>query len=164
MTAARILGILALLGVPAALAPLLVRCGARIPDRLRQMSAAIICATPLSAPWLLAGRTSPLGVWLVAIAGGIVMLKAIDWLTWPRQSHDLARVWLALTVWPALQIEDVAVPLPRDERIGVALRRLTTGSAALFCGLALRRARFSHGRFPKEASCSTAPGRWLKST
>jgi hypothetical protein len=104
MTAARIVGALALLGVPAALAPLLVRAGERTPISLRRMCAAMICAAPLLAPWLLVGRASPRSVCLVTIAGGIVMLKAIDWLASPRQTHDRARVWLSLSVWPALQL------------------------------------------------------------
>jgi hypothetical protein len=137
MTPARTLGVLIVLGIPAALAPLLVRAGVRIPKRLRAAFAAVICLVPLSAPWFIVGRTSDLRVWLVAIAGGIVMIKAIDWLSRPRQTHDLFRVWLVLSVWPSLQIEDVAVPLAKGERIGVVLRRFTAGAAGLLCGLAL---------------------------
>jgi hypothetical protein len=78
-----------------------------------------------------------LAVWLVAIAGGIVMIKAIDWLNRPRQSHDFLRVFLVLSVWPSLHIEDVAVPLSSSERIGVVLRRFAMGGAGMLCGLAL---------------------------
>ena len=101
MTIVRILAVLAVLGVPAVLAPFLVRAGGQVSERLWTFCAAIICVIPLAAPWLLIGVVSPLSVWLVAIAGGIVMLKAIDWLARPRREHDVARVWLALTFWPA---------------------------------------------------------------
>ena len=43
------------------------------------------------------------------------MLKAIDWLSRPRQEGELIRVWLVLTFWPALEIEDVGNPAPEAE-------------------------------------------------
>jgi hypothetical protein len=111
VTIARILAVLVVLGFPGAFAPVLVRAAARIPKRSRRPLVTMTCLIPLAATWLLPGDTSPLVVWLVTIAGGIVMIKTIDWLARPRRSDDLARVYLTLTVWPALQIEDVAVPL-----------------------------------------------------
>ena len=39
----------------------------------------------------------------------IMALKAFDWLAHPRSNAGLVRVWLALTIWPALQIEDVGI-------------------------------------------------------
>jgi MBOAT, membrane-bound O-acyltransferase family len=138
MLAARILLVLAMLGFPAVFAPLLVHAGCRFTGRLRTACAAIICLIPLTAPWLLVGYASRLTLWLVTIAGGIVMLKAIDWLSRPRLAHDLIRVWLVLTFWPALQIEDVAVPLSGlAERMRLVLRRFAAGATGLAAGLAL---------------------------
>jgi hypothetical protein len=66
------------------------------------------------------------------------MIRAIDWLAHPRQEGDLIRIWLALTVWPALEIEDVGIRLPRlRDRIGGLLRRLTMGFAGMASGLGL---------------------------
>ncbi len=138
MATARIFSVLALLGVPAVFAPLLVHVRGRIPARLFTLCATVICVIPLVAPWVITGHTSLLAVWLVAIAGGIVMVKAIDWLARPRRSDDLVRVWLVLTVWPALQIEDVAVPLSRLQGwISLVLRRFAAGLTCLASGLAL---------------------------
>src|SRR5262249_29924308 len=103
-TATRVLVILGVLGVPAVCAPLLVRARGRLPSRLWRLLAAIIVLIPLSAPWLLVKSRRPLVPCLVAILGGIVMLKAIDWLARPRQEGALVRVGLALTFWPALEI------------------------------------------------------------
>jgi len=76
--------------------------------------------------------------WLVGILGGIVMIRAIDWLARPRLEGDLIRVWLVLTVWPALEIGDVAIRLPRmKERIGDVIRRTVAGLAGLAGGFAL---------------------------
>jgi hypothetical protein len=138
MTLARILAILIVLGFPAIFAPVLVRAGRRIPKWLQRLLGTIICLLPLAAPWLTARNSSLLTVWLIAIAGGIVTLKAIDWLVRPRRSDDLVRVWLVLTIWPALQIEDVAVPLSGLwDRCGVFLKRFASGLPGVACGLAL---------------------------
>jgi hypothetical protein len=116
----------------------LVRAGKRVPRWSQRFFTTITCLIPLAAPWLLAGDASPLVVWNVTIAGGIVMLKAIDWLWRPRQSDDLVRVWLALSFWPALQIEDVAVPLAGlKNRAGLSSKRFAAGLPAIVCGLAL---------------------------
>jgi MBOAT, membrane-bound O-acyltransferase family len=132
------IAILAVLGAPAAFAPLLVWAGGRIPNWSQRLFATITCLLPLAAPWLLAGDASPLAVCLVTIAGGIVMIKAIDWLARPRQTDDLARVWLVLSFWPALQIEDVAVSLAgMKNRVGMALKRFAVGLPGVACGLAL---------------------------
>ena len=138
MLAARITAVLVVLGFPAIFAPVLARAGRHIPKWSQRLLATITCLLPLAAPWLLVGDASPLVVWLVTIAGGIVMLKAIDWLSRPRQSDDRVRVWLALSFWPALQIEDVAVPLSASkDRLGLVSKRFAAGSAGLICGLAL---------------------------
>jgi hypothetical protein len=138
MMAARIAAVLVVLGFPTLFAPALVRAGRRVPKWSRRLFATITCLIPLAAPWFLAGDASPLAVWLVTISGGIVMLKAIDWLARPRQSDDLVRVWLALSFWPALQIEDVAVPLPvLKNRARLSSKRFTAGLPAIVCGLAL---------------------------
>ena len=138
MTAARILAVLVALGFPAVFAPLLVRARRQIPRWSKRFCTTFICLLPLAAPWLLPGDSSPLVVWLATIAGGIVMLKAIDWLARPRQPDDLVRVWLALTFWPALQIEDVAVPLAgRKNRVALSLRRFAAGLPGTVCGLAM---------------------------
>jgi hypothetical protein len=138
MMAARISAVLVVLGFPAIFAPILVRAGRRVPKWSHRYLATITCLLPLSAPWLLAGDASPLVVWHVTIAGGIVMLKAIDWLSRPRQSDDLMRVWLALSFWPALQIEDVAVPLVGlKNRARLSLKRFAAGLPCMVSGLAL---------------------------
>jgi hypothetical protein len=138
MTVARYLAVLAVLGVPALLAPPLAAARCRLRARAWNSAALLVCVVPLAAPWMVVGRARPLYVWLVAVAGGIVMLKAIDWLLRPRREGDLVRVWLALTVWPALQIEDVAARAPPlSQRIGMATRRLAVGAAGLLLGLAL---------------------------
>ena len=163
MTSARIVGAVALLGVPAALAPLLVRAGGRIPNGVRRMCAAIICLAPLLAPWLLVGRTSPLSVWLFAIAGGIVMLKAIDWLASPgKRTTASVSGWCSrsgppfkLRTWPyrSRKLNGLRGSTPPHHGLGGPLFRPRTG-----------RARVSHGHSPTGASCSTAPGKWSKST
>ena len=132
MLAAQILIVLASLAFPAIFAPLLVRAGGRIHGRLWTLFATVICVVPLAAPWCLIGYASRLTVWLVTIAGGIVMIKAIDWLARPRNGDELIRVWLVLTFWPALQIEDVAVRLTQPERrIRLVLWRFAAGSPGL---------------------------------
>ncbi len=138
MLAAQILMVLASLGFPALFAPLLVRARRRIPGRLWTLLATVICMVPLAAPWLLKGAASRLTVCLVTIAGGIVMLKAIDWLARPRSADDSIRVWLVLTFWPALQIEDVAIGLTHPEsRLRLVLWRGAAGTVSLTSGLAL---------------------------
>jgi len=138
MTAAKVAIIMAALGMPALFAPGLVRVRGRIPPGVWGFCAALLCLAPLAAPWVLAGRGSPLGTWLVGIVGGIVMIRAIDWLARPRQKGDLIRIWLVLTVWPALEIEDVGIRLPRlSERIGDVIRRFGAGLAGMAGGLAL---------------------------
>ncbi len=138
MTAFRVAILLGVLGTPAVFAPLLVRARSRIPGRIWGLLAVAVSLAPLFAPWTLVGVTRPLVVILVAIAAGIVMIKAIDWLCNPRQQNDLIRVWLALTFWPALEIEEVAMPIPgMHRRITAVLRRLTTGTVRLVSGLAL---------------------------
>jgi hypothetical protein len=75
---------------------------------------------------------------LIAILGGIVMLKAIDWLANPRQQRDRVRVWLALTFWPTLEIEEVGIPIPATQpRLIVFLWRLAAGAAGVLLGGAL---------------------------
>jgi len=124
--------------MPALFAPVLVRLRGRISPGVWGLCAALLCLAPLTAQWIAVGRASPLVTWLVGILGGIVMIRAIDWLARPRQDGDLIRVWLVLTVWPALEIEDVGIRLPRlRERIGDVIRRFGAGLAGLAVGLAL---------------------------
>ena len=79
-----------------------------MPALVANLFGVLVCLAPLAAPWAFVGTsTAPLTIWLVAIAGGIVMLKAVDWLARPRHVDQRVRVWLVLTFWPALQIEDV---------------------------------------------------------
>jgi hypothetical protein len=138
MTAVRVATLLGVLGTPAVFAPVLVRGRSRIPRPIWRVLAVIICVVPLFASWTLVGIARPLGVILVTILGGIVMLKAIDWLCKPRQENDLLRVWLALTFWPTLEIEEVAIPIQgMRRRITLALRRLSTGTVRVVSGLAL---------------------------
>src|SRR5262245_20227118 len=103
--------ILAFLGTPAICAPLLARFRSRFSRGLWLSVASIVCAAPLAAPWIVAGSASPLATWLVVIIGGITMIRAIGWLACPRQELGLVRTLLVLTVWPALEIEDVGVRL-----------------------------------------------------
>jgi Membrane bound O-acyl transferase family len=126
------------LAVPALFGPLLARARGRIPSRRFCFLAILVCLAPLAAPWPAIGRLSPLSVWLVAVAGAVVMLRSIDWLARPRYENDLIRVWLALTVWPGLEIEDVAVPLASlPQRCRLVRQRLAAGFACSVCGLAL---------------------------
>ena len=139
MSVLREVGVLAALATPALLAPVLVRARACLPAIAAKLMGMLICLVPLGAPWVLdRTRASPFLVWLVAIAGAIVMVKAIDWLARPRHEGELLRVWLVLTFWPALQIEDVLV---RETAIAERTRstawRILMGMAGLFSGLAL---------------------------
>ncbi len=138
MTAIRLAILLGALGTPAVFAPILVRARNGIPRPVCRLLAVIVCVVPLFASWTLIGIARPLIVILVTILGGIAMIKAIDWLCEPRQENDLVRVWLALTFWPTLEIEEVAVPIQGMRlRITLALRRLTTGAVRVVSGLAL---------------------------
>jgi hypothetical protein len=139
MTALRAAAILTALGTPAFLAPVLVRVRTRIPSIITKLCGTLICLVPLAAPWVLVGTpASALTIWLVAIAGGIVMLKALDWLIQPRKEYQLVRVWLALTFWPALQIEDVLLREPSfGAGIRPASRRIVMGIMGVVFGLAL---------------------------
>lgn len=134
----RILAILSALGEPAVLAPLVAGLRGRLPAGCWRLLAAIVCLVPLSAPWALAGNARPLPIVLVTILGGIVMIKAIDWLERPRQEDDLVRVWLALSFWPSLEIEDVGIRIPgRHRRITMASWRLASGGMRIMLGLAM---------------------------
>jgi hypothetical protein len=138
MTAPRVAFVLVALGIPSGLAPLLVRFRRGIPGPLWRSLAVVVCLVPLVAP-LVAGRMKRPGLtMLIAIPGGIVMLKAIDWLSNPRHEDQPLRVWLALTFWPALEIEDVGVRLEGiSRRMALAGRRLSAGVAGVAAGLAL---------------------------
>jgi hypothetical protein len=141
----RVLAILSALGVPAVLAPLVAGLRGRLPAGSWRLLAAIVCLVPLSAPWALAGSRQALVIVLVTILGGIVMLKAIDWFSRPRPENDLVRVWLALTFWPTLEIEEVGIRIPgMRRRITMAARRLGSGVLRVVLGLAM-----------------TAAGHWL---
>jgi hypothetical protein len=145
MTAVRVAIVLAALGLPSLLAPLLVRFRRRRPGAPWRILAAIVCLVPLSAPCVLFGTGRPGVTMLIAILGGIVMLKAIDWLANPRREDERLRVRLALTFWPALEIEDVGVRIAEiRERRALAARRLAAGAVGLAVGLFL-----------------TAAGQWL---
>jgi hypothetical protein len=134
----KVVAILSALGTPALLALLLVRARGRLPARWWTRLAGVVCLVPLSAPWALAGTRHSLAIVLVAILGGIVMLKAIDWLACPRQADQPVRVWLALTFWPSLQIEDVGIRITgMRQRITVASIHLASGAMRLALGLAL---------------------------
>jgi hypothetical protein len=139
MMAMRAAAVLTALGTPAVLAPVLIRGRGRVPSILANLCGALICLAPLAAPWALAGASaSPLMIWLVAIAGAIVMLKAIDWLVHPRHQDERTRVWLVLTFWPALEIDDVLIKeAPFAARIQPASRRIVNGSMGIAFGLAL---------------------------
>jgi hypothetical protein len=138
MTPARITTILALLTLPALCAPVLARLRGQLPGRTWGFLASLTCLVPLSAPWIVAGRVSPLVTWLVAIIGGIAMIRAIDWLASPRQQGNLIRVWLVLTVWPGLEIEDVGIRLRWTRAlVRAVIWRSGAGAAGLAVGLAL---------------------------
>jgi hypothetical protein len=138
MTALRAAAALCALGTPALFAPLLVGARGRIAAGWWRALAGIVCLVPLGTPWVLVGTQRPRLMFLVAILGGIVMLKAIDWLASPRRADDLVRVGLALTFWPALEIEDVGNRIPGVlGRATRALHRLAAGAASLVLGLTL---------------------------
>jgi hypothetical protein len=138
MTAIRFVAVLTVLGSPAVFAPLLVRARGRIPRSVWRLFAVLVCLLPLAAPFGLVGIGGPRLTMPIAVLGGIVMIKAIDWLAAPRHESDLVRVRLALSFWPALEIEDVLVPIQdRHRRISTVLRRLATGAPCLLAGLAM---------------------------
>jgi MBOAT, membrane-bound O-acyltransferase family len=138
MTAFGVVATLAVLAAPSVCAQALVGVRRRIPRWAWTGCAAGVCLVPLAAPWFGDRSQSPLGVALLAVAGGIVMIKAIGWLVRPRYADDLVRVALALSVWPALDVEDVGIRLPAfRERIKPVSRRLVAGLASVTCGLAL---------------------------
>lgn len=141
----RAAAVVILLGVPALLAPPLARLGRRLPAPARRALGSIVCLAPAAGPFACDRVHHPGMTVLIAILGSIVTLKAIDWLANPRHEDQPLRVRLALTFWPALQIEDVAV---RDRGTGRrssrAARRLGVGAAAVTSGLAM-----------------TAAGQWL---
>ncbi len=106
--------------------------------KLWLLAAAIVCIIPSLAPWFSVKVTSPVVTWLIAIAGGVVMLRAIEWLARPRYADDRLRVVLALTFWPALEIGDVGIRLPPfAHRIGAVSRRFAVGLASFATGVAL---------------------------
>ncbi len=138
MTTLRIVAVLVALATPALGAPLLVAYWCQGPRRLWTWCAGLVCVIPLAAPWPLSGRAPDWIVLLVAIAGAIVTLKTFDWLVHPRPDTGLVRVWLALTIWPALQIEDVGIRITgKGTRFGLAAPRFIEGGIAAVCGLAL---------------------------
>jgi hypothetical protein len=145
------------LGAPAVLAPLVVGIRGRLPARVWRLLAALVCLIPLSAPWAMAGSRHPLAIVLVTILGGIVMVKAIDWLARPGQEDRLVRIWLALTFWPTLEIEEVGTRIPgRRQRIQVVARRLVSAALRLAVGLAMAVVGQSLGTADR--------GLWLDST
>jgi hypothetical protein len=76
--------------------------------------------------------------WLFGIAGTITSIRAIEWLTRPRFASDRLRVILALTIWPALDIGEVGVRIPKlSTRISLSSWRLAAGLAGCAAGLAL---------------------------
>ncbi|MGP0064847.1 MAG: MBOAT family O-acyltransferase [Isosphaeraceae bacterium] len=138
MAALRIAAVFTVLATPAVFAPLLVRARGRIPMMAWGLLAGPCCLIPLSAPFWLIPSPNPRVSMIFAILGGIVMLKAIDWLAAPRYEDDLIRVWLALTFWPTLAIEEVGVPiLGMRRRISITWRRLAAGVPCIVAGLAL---------------------------
>jgi hypothetical protein len=139
MTVLRVVAIFAALTMPAVWAPILVRARRRMPAAAAHLLATLICLVPLAAPWPLVGTSaSRVTIWLVTIAGAIVLIKAIDWLIRPRYEDERLRVWLTLSFWPALQIEDVLVRAPHSpERDRLVARRISEGSAGVLVGLSL---------------------------
>jgi hypothetical protein len=75
---------------------------------------------------------------LIGIAGAITCVRAIGWLARPRFADDRLRVFLTLTVWPALEIEDVGVRLPSfPRRSADVARRLLVGLAGCSTGIGM---------------------------
>jgi hypothetical protein len=138
MTATRLVAVLAVLAAPAVCAPVLVQRRSRFATWAWTVCACGICALPILAPWFSDRSRSPGSTLLIAIAGVVVMLKATGWLARPRQLHDPLRVALVLSIWPALEVDDVGIRLPAlGERIRAVSLRLAAGVASLTCGLAL---------------------------
>jgi hypothetical protein len=138
MMAERVIAIVAVLSVPALCAPALARARGTMPPKLWLIAAVSVCAMPVSAPWLGVGVMSPLTIWLIAIGGAIGAVRAIGWLAHPRYADDRLRVILALSVWPALEVDDVGIRLPNfTQRIGEVARRFAAGLATGVGGLTL---------------------------
>jgi MBOAT, membrane-bound O-acyltransferase family len=138
MTVLRVAIVLITLGLPSLMAALLVSFRLSRPGTIWRVLAALVCLIPLSAPMAVVGRGRPGITMIVAILGGILMLKAIDWLANPRNEDEPLRVLMALTFWPALQIEDVGVRIVGiPDRMGMAARRLGAGAVGLVVGLLL---------------------------
>lgn len=146
MMATRVVAVLIALATPGLFAPFLARLQGKIPAGLWTLQAGIICIVPLSAPfWLIRIRNSRI-IFLIGILGGIVMIKAIDWLASPQGLGNPLRVLLALTFWPGLEIEDVAVPIGLvAERMELLVQRLFWGVGSLVCGLIMAAAGQSLG-------------------
>jgi hypothetical protein len=138
MWALRVAFVLIALGVPSLSAPLLVRHGTGLPRPVWRFFAFLICLAPALAPLAWIPSQRPAIAMLIAIAGGIVALKAIDWLSDPRCEDQPLRIWLALAIWPALQIEDVGVRIEGGAgRWQVMARRLAWCVAGVAGGLTL---------------------------
>jgi MBOAT, membrane-bound O-acyltransferase family len=138
MILVRLTAVLGVLSTPALAAPLLLAARGRLAASAWSATAVALCVIPLAAPWLLVGQLRPLAVFAVSVAGAVVMLKTVDWLARPRYEDDLPRVWLALSLWPALQIEDVLIRLPASpRRIAPVARRLAAGTISIVLGLAV---------------------------
>lgn len=140
MLAFRAAAVLLLLISPALLGPRLAELARRRPatSLASWLPSAILCLVPAAAPWVLVGAAGPIVLLIVAIAGVVVMLKAIDWLAHPRFEDDRPRVALALSVWPALWIEDVGIRIDdRRERMVLGARRLAGGACGVIAGLLL---------------------------
>jgi len=138
MTTVRIIAVLVALATPALWAPLLAAARYQLGRGLWTSCAALVCVVPLAAPWPIAWRAPDWLVWLVTIAGAIATLKAFDWLAHPRPKTGLVKVWLALTIWPALQIEDIGIRVTaKGTRIRLASPRIIEGGVVIVFGLAL---------------------------
>jgi hypothetical protein len=138
MAALRMIAIVAALSVPALCAPALARARATMRPKLWLLAGTIVCLLPVSAPWFGVGMTGRLMTWLIAIAGAIGAVRTVGWLARPRYADDRLRVMLALSVWPALEVDDVMIRLPPfAQRIGEVARRFAAGLAAGAGGLVL---------------------------
>ena len=130
--------VLIALGATSLLAPLLVRRGRGLPIFAWRMLAIVLCILPMTAPLACRSADHPGFTLAIAVFGVIVTLKAIDWLANPRCEDQPLRVGLALSIWPGLQIEDVAVRIDvPHERFSLATEKLASGAAGIAIGLAL---------------------------
>jgi hypothetical protein len=138
MTVQRVIAIVAILIVPALCAPALARARGTMRPKLWLVAAIIVCMVPVSAPWLSIGVGSPRTTCLVATVGTIGAIRVLGWLAHPRYADDRLRVILALSVWPALEVDDVLIRLPPfTQRIGEVAWRLAAGLASVAGSLAL---------------------------